>query len=75
MNKLEILFPDKKFPCIFIRPKNEYEHFYGEVSIDNKCSIHYFDRSICGRYILYLDDSFVEENNLDIKYFKIKIID
>lgn len=74
MNKLEMIFPDIDFPVVFFRPKNEYEHFYAEVFRDNKCSIHFFDRSISGRYILYLDDSFVEENNLDIKYFKINIL-
>lgn len=75
MNKFEIVFP-KHFPsCIFIKPKNESEHFYAEVFLDNKCKVHYFDRSISGRYVLYLDDSFVEEeNNLNLKYFKIKII-
>lgn len=74
MNKFEIVFPDKYFPFIFIRPKNESEHFYAEVFLDNTCKIHFFDRSISGRYILYLDNSFVENNNLDMKYFKINII-
>lgn len=74
MNKLEMIFPNTNFPVVFIRPKNKSEHFYAEVFRDNKCSIHFFDRSISGRYILYLDDSFVEEDNLDIKYFKINIL-
>ena len=74
MNKFEIVFPDKYFPFIFIRPKNKSEHYYAEVFLDNKCKIHFFDRSISGRYILYLDDSFIENNNLDMKYFKINVL-
>lgn len=74
MNKFEIIFP-KHFPSsIFIRPKKEYVHFYAEVFLDNKRSIHYLDRSICGRYVLYLDDSFAENNNLNLKYFKISVL-
>jgi hypothetical protein len=64
-------------PSVFIRPKNESEYFYAEVFRDDKCSIHYFDRSISGRYILYLDNSFVEkegEKNLNLKYFKINVL-
>jgi hypothetical protein len=78
--KLEVLvnetvFPDKNFHYISIAPESGAEHFYAEVFIDNKCKEHFFERSMSGRYVLYLDDYFVEENNLDIKYFKINILE
>ena len=74
MNKLEVIIP-KYFPFIFFRPKNQYECCEAEVFLDNKSETHFFDGSICGRYILYLDDIGGESNNLDIKYFKIKLKD
>ena len=73
MNKLEVIIP-KYFPFIFFRPKNQYECCEAEVFLDNKSETHFFDGSISGRYILYLDNSFIEDKNLDIKYFKINVI-
>lgn len=70
----EIISPERNSPFIFIKPKNESEHFYAEVFLDNKCKEHFFNKTIPGRFI-FLDDPILDgKKHLDIKYFKVKIL-
>lgn len=72
--KLEVLVYEQDFPFIFIRPKDKSESFYGEIFVDKEYKEHFFNKTVPGRFIFLGDPILKGKNPLDIKYFKIKII-
>jgi hypothetical protein len=72
--KLEVLVGKQDFPYIFIKPNDKFESFNIEIFIDKRCKEHSFNKTIPGRFIFLGDPILDGKKHLDIKYFKVKIL-
>lgn len=72
--KLEVLVAKQDFPFIFIMPKIKFESFNIEIFLDKRCKEHSFNKTIPGRFIFLGDPILDGKKHLDIKYFKVKIL-